>query len=123
MKTILILLLASAAFTTTAVTPSIIMFDDLSPATVSASGFRTDPIMNGYAGLQWQNFYVSDTRYGPYPSDGYKNGTVSPNNVAFNANGTPASLSGPTFDLNSGYFTGAWNDGLQIRIQGFVGPT
>jgi hypothetical protein len=99
-----------------------LFFDDIPTPNVTVSGFTTGPIPNGYANLQWQNFLAADTRYGPYPVDGYKNGTVSPNNVAFNAAGNPASISGSSFSLISGYFTGAWNDGLQLRVQAFSGP-
>ena len=78
-------------------------------------------IANGYAGLDWSNFFVlPGTQDGP---SGYENGTVSTPNVAYNAFGNPASISADTspFSLNSGYFTAAWNDGLTVSVVGQVG--
>ncbi len=75
----------------------------------------------GYGGLVWSNFWVANaSQLGLIPS-GYENGLVSPAYVAFNPGGNPATMSvaaGSTFTLNSGYFTGAWNDGLQIEAIG-----
>jgi hypothetical protein len=84
----------------------------LSVATVSANTVITfddlpsySQISNGYAGLNWNNFYVLNTPdYGLNPS-GYQNGTVSVPNVAFNAWGNPASISSTNsagFSLVSG---------------------
>src|SRR5262249_42470460 len=43
-------------------------------------------------------------------------------NVAFNGTGTPASLtSSSSFTLNSLFLAGAWNDGLQVTIDGYSG--
>ena len=85
----------------------VINFDDLPSDTPTR-------ISNGYAGLNWDNFYVLDgTKY--LPGIGYQNGIVSSPNVAFNAYGSPATISNPNgFNLVSGYFNGAWNNGLQI---------
>ncbi len=76
------------------------------------------PIPNGYAGFNWNNFYdVNPQIIGP---SGYENGLVSSPNVAYNGYGTPANFTSTTaFTLVSGYFTGAWNDGLNIEVQGF----
>ena len=58
---------------------------------------------------------------------GYYSGVVSPNNVAFNENGDPASItvSGGLFDLDSAYLTSAIDSVplLDIQVQGFVGAT
>lgn len=79
------------------------------------------PIPNGYGGLNWDNFWILDAvNYGLNPS-GYLNGMVSSNNVAFNAFSADAYIvSGPAFTFNSAYFTGAWNDDLTIRVQGWL---
>ena len=89
-------------------------FDDL------ASG---SAINNGYNGLDWNNFYALDGTN--YSNSGYQNGVVSPNNVAYNAYGNDASISvaSGTFTLSSGYFTAAWNDGLNIDVTGFNSGT
>ena len=89
-------------------------FDDL--ASLSA-------IPNGYNGLDWNNFYaINGTNI---TGTGYANGVVSPNNVAFNGYGNDASISvaSGTFTLNSGYFTAAWVNGLNIDVTGFNSGT
>jgi hypothetical protein len=54
--------------------------------------------------------------------DGYKNGTVSGNYVALNLFANPASLSSlSSFLFTGAYFTGAWNNGLNITVNGFLG--
>ncbi len=75
-------------------------------------------VPNGYGGFNWNNFYdVNPVLIGP---SGYQNGLVSPPNVAYNGFGTPANFTSSTaFTLVSGDFTGAWNDGLNIEVQGF----
>jgi hypothetical protein len=98
-------------------TPATITFDELTPST------HGDLIPNGYAGLQWNNFYVLNAvSYIDNPS-GYQNAVVSANNVAFNGFGDPSMVSATAFDLNSAYLGAAWNDGLQVEVQGFVGAT
>ena len=80
-------------------------------------------IPNGYGGFDWNNFYhLNSVNDRPNPN-GYLNGTVSSPNVAFNGFGDPASLStnNTPFTFNSVYLTGAWNNGLDISIQGFQG--
>ncbi|MBD2212249.1 PEP-CTERM sorting domain-containing protein [Nostoc linckia FACHB-104] len=90
----------------------VIDFDDL-PGDI-------DWIQNGYKGFNWNNFaYLNSANY-DNPS-GYKNGTVSNPNVAFNSSGKPAyvSINSGQFDFNSAYLTGAWNNGLNILVEGF----
>ena len=89
-------------------------FDDL-------ASFAT--INNGYNGLNWSNFSVID--HNANGASGYQNGVISLNNVAFNGFGNDASISvaSGTFTLNSGYFTAAWNDGLNIDVTGFNSGT
>lgn len=81
------------------------------------------PILNGYAGLDWNNFVLLNTPnftsvIGP---NGFANGTVSGPNIAFNGTGDAAAISGPTFTFNSAYFTGAWYNGLGITATGYLG--
>ena len=98
---------------------TLITFDDL---TDNGSG---TPIANGYAGLNWNNFYVLnavDLNSFSGPS-GYSAGMVSANNVAFNAFGTEAIISDSLFILNSAYLTGAWNNNLQVEVKGYNGAT
>ncbi|EKF04274.1 PEP-CTERM sorting domain-containing protein [Tolypothrix sp. LEGE 11397] len=95
----------------------VIDFDDL-PGNV-------DWIQNGYKGFNWNNFaYLNSTNY--FDPSAYRNGTVSNPNVAFNSGGDPASISinSGQFNFNSAYLTGAWNNGLNIRVEGlFQGST
>jgi outer membrane autotransporter protein len=94
---------------------TLINFDNLPPP--AAGGTL---INNGYSGLNWNNFYTVDATTTTYRPSGYVNGVVSPNSVAFNGYGNPASFSVTTgaFTLVSGYFTGAWNNGLTIEVTG-----
>jgi opacity protein-like surface antigen len=114
MKKLLACAALAAAMASIPVRADVITFDDLSVA----AGTYT-PIANGYAGLNWNNFYVYNTQ-GLAPS-GYVNGTVSGTNVAFNAGGNEAIVSSAAFVLNSAYFTAAWNDGMTIDVHGYLG--
>ncbi|MGD0262730.1 MAG: immunoglobulin domain-containing protein [Verrucomicrobiota bacterium] len=97
----------------------VLTFDDL-PETVNGLA-----VANGYGALNWNNFGEIDglglaNYVGP---SGYTAGVVSPNNVVFNGDGLPASISsaGAPFNLDSAYLTAAWNDNLQVQAFGFVG--
>jgi hypothetical protein len=97
---------------------TLITFDDLSVSPGVGS-----PI-NNYDGLHWSNFYVKNTLGAP--TTGYINGTVSPNNVAYNGSGTVAYFYDTPFtyfNFDSCYFTAAVNDGLNVEVQGFIGNT
>jgi hypothetical protein len=82
-----------------------------------------NPLANGYAGLNWNNFGALDTT--PFAANtGYHNGTVSGSFVGFNRFGDPASFSSATtFNLTSLYLTAAWNNGLNVQIVGNLGAT
>ncbi len=90
-----------------------VTFDDLSGS--------QDTVSNGYAGLNWENFYDLDTT--SFIPSGYVNGTVSPKNVAYNGFGDPAVIStvDDIFDFNSTYLTAAWNDDLTVLVEGYTG--
>jgi hypothetical protein len=77
-------------------------------------------IPNGYAGMNWDNFGALDPTQDFNPS-GYVNGIRSGDSVGYNAFATPATMStaGNDFDLKKGYFTGAWNNGLQVTVQAY----
>lgn len=93
-----------------------VTFDDLPPL-VNLS----DPIPNGYAGLTWSNMFYYDGSYPLAEGSGYDNGRVSGDHVAFNAGGGVGLISTTLFDLNSAYFSAAWNEGLNITVRGFNG--
>jgi len=88
---------------------AVITFDDLPQFAVP----------NGYQGFNWNNFFAvagDDPAVNP---SGYQAAVVSPHNVAFNGFGNPAIVSDShLFNLNSGYFTAAWKDNLQVQVIG-----
>jgi hypothetical protein len=100
-------------------------FDELAtPEDIPGLNYSTIP--GGYGGLSWNNFGVLDGSIRP-ASEGYHTGLVSPNNVAFNLYGDPASisLSGGLFNLDSAYLALALNldTPLNVQVQGIVGTT
>ncbi len=104
---------SNVTLTVVAGTPGLITFDDL-----IGTGL---PVPAGYYGLTWSNFYYLDgVAYGE-PS-GFVTGVVSTNNIAYNNNGTPASIvSSSPFNFLSTYMTAAWDDNLQVEVQGYAG--
>jgi hypothetical protein len=95
-----------------------LFFDDL-PTDGSVNA-----IPNGYGGLDWSNFYAFNPAAFGYTGTGYNNGVVSTPNVAYDGYGDPATISSATlFTLVSGDFTGAWNNGLHILVQGYNGAS
>ncbi len=93
---------ASMLLISTAVNAAILTFDN-----------QPGVIQDGYGGLQWNNFGYSYI----VPGSGYETGIVSGLSAAYNRNAAPASFSSTTaFTLNNAFFTGAWNDGLQIHV-------
>lgn len=87
-------------------------------------------VPNGYGGLQWTEFGIIQPQNYPINPGGYLAGMVSAPNVAFNAyvnadGSTTGSfyVANSLFDLDSAYLTAAWNDGLSVTVQGFVGTT
>jgi len=94
---------------------TIIGFDDL-------DGSGNQAIPNGYAGLNWNNFYTYDATNDPahLSPSGYDFSVISPNNVAFNGGANPVTVSSNTiFNLNSVYLHSVWRDGLQVQVIGF----
>ncbi|HVM47815.1 MAG TPA: immunoglobulin domain-containing protein [Candidatus Acidoferrum sp.] len=96
----------------------LITFDDL------PDSFDGDLVLNGYGGLNWENFYeVNGLEQATNGPNGYTEAVVSPNNVVFNAYASPAYILGPgaPFNLHAAYLTAAWNDNLQVQVLGFTG--
>jgi hypothetical protein len=53
---------------------------------------------------------------------GYNAGVVSISNIAYNAYGSPASISNSIpFNLISAYLTAVWYDNLQVEAKGYIG--
>jgi PEP-CTERM motif len=112
-----VLLVLSYGLKAFAANVEILTFDDLpTPATYGS------PVPAGYGDFQWNNFNYLDGA--DFIASGYQNGVVSASNVAFNGAGNPALFSSSgMFDLDSGWLTAAWNDGLSLEVLGFVGNT
>ncbi|MPM64473.1 hypothetical protein SDC9_111359 [bioreactor metagenome] len=94
-------------------------FDDL-----ACDGFIAIP--PGYGGLGWMNGYCMGESLSA--GTGYQPGTTSPTNVGLIGLETPTSSltlypASGVFTLYSGQFTAAWNDNLQLTIEGFQGAT
>jgi len=133
----LVLGLSSVALAT------VLTFDDLphilfTPAPIP--GEPIAPVPDGYGGFNWgslpnQMYYFDWTEYQKYVDDpaiygpgvvtqsGYKNGTVSTPNVAFNVGGNDVSITDGVFTFNGAYITAAWNNGLNIDIKGYNSGT
>ncbi len=80
-------------------------------------------IQNGYGKIQWENFGACDGFMRPM-TEGYRTGTISASNVAFNLGGEPGSIrSGAPFDLESAYLTAAFVNGLQLEVQAWTGTS
>jgi hypothetical protein len=114
------LVLISAAVTLGISFPAqaaVITFDDISDP------FEGTLISNGYAGLDWFNFYAANgaTAAAGNNGPGYANGVVSSPNIAFNGAGANASFSSPTsnnFSVSSLDLTAAFTNGLSVTISG-----
>lgn len=74
-----------------------------------------------YGGFSWSNFYYLDGTSGLNNNSGFHNAVVSTNNVAYNFGGDAAllGLGSGYFTFNSVHLTGVWNDGLNIKIDGY----
>lgn len=98
-------------------------FDDLHD---DGSGSTTIPYGYGMTDFYWSNFNVLSTSNNP--PNGYYNGTVSFPNVAYDPFGQPAILKSfdftnneyVPFNFDSVYLAAAWDNGLQIEIQGYT---
>lgn len=123
-KSLLLCIAGFFFFAFTLISPSlgtVVDFDDL---TETASGSF---ITNLYQGLTWTNFKAENAvlLMSNVGTNGYYYGMVSASNNAFNALGDPAEIdsSGTNFNFLGAYLTGAWNNNLNIEVQGFRGAS
>ncbi|WP_373693608.1 SdrD B-like domain-containing protein [Limnofasciculus baicalensis] len=80
------------------------------------------PIPSNYGGLNWSgDFYYSNGTNSP--GTGYDNGRVSGDYVAFNAFAASVGVGDGLFDFQSAYLTAAWNNDLNITVEGFFNGT
>jgi hypothetical protein len=89
-------------------------FDDIA----TPGGFAH---ISNYGGLNWHYTGVINTTLFPYVS-GYQNANTSGNNVVY-IEYSSISTTKPDirFDFFGANFTAAWNDGLQLTVDGWLG--
>jgi len=90
---------------------SVLMFDDI---TSDVNDFG--PIPDGYGGFDWTLDGVIHKDY--FVSSGYGNGVVSGDYVT-QAGDVGSNITGSEFTFNGAYFTAAWNNGLEMNIEGY----
>lgn len=81
-------------------------------------------VPNGYAGVNWRNWVATHSKL--YGANGYMNGTVSAEYVAYNSSGHPATISADRpFDLDGAFVSIAFTDAKRhdIRIRAWRGST
>jgi len=99
---------------------TVLTFGDIAINKSGLPPYQT-PIANGYGGLNWSNFYALAPDL--TNNNGYVNGIVSGDQVAFNYYGNPAAVSSSQFDFNGVYLTAAWRNGLNITVSGSLNGT
>jgi hypothetical protein len=96
--------------------PADVQFDDVA---LQPGQYRA--ISNGYADLDWDNFYVYNTSADDVKNSGFGHGTSSGSNAAFNGGGKNAGFSrGSAFNLLSVNLTKAWQANV-VHFDGYVG--
>ena len=95
----------------------IITFDDVGPGSIGL-------IPDGYRSLIWHGIYAGTSLYidgsQVAPGSGYDNGAVSGSYVGFNQLNVIRAQPGETLNFYGGYLTAAWNQGLNVSIQGYL---
>ena len=84
------------------------------------------PILDGYAGIDWNGFYALNTAL--WPDSGYANAATSGSNVAFTAGSdfstaTFSSPDGSAFTFNGASLTAGWRDNLVVDVSGYRNGT
>jgi len=113
----LLLGLAGAGALASDARASVLVFDDVAGA---IAGDPQGTIPNGYGGFNWSSFGFIDGAV-VHPGSGYENGTVSGSYVGFNEFANVATVSDTSFIFVGVYLTAAWNDGLNIQVEGLNG--
>ena len=97
---------------------NVLTFDDV--ATDPDSTWEAIP--NGYRGLNWNHFWVVAPQLDLSldPSQGWQNGLVSGDFLAYNQTGAPAEVSsGSVFNFDGASVNAAYRDGLRLTATGF----
>jgi len=85
-------------------------------------GITTDEIAripDGYGGLSWSPSFCVYRPPAAGANNGYVNGRISPDYVAYNGSGVPVDVRGSPFDFIGTYLTAAGQDSLSILIEGY----
>ena len=86
------------------------------------SGKTVEKIPSGYKGVNWHNWVNTNNEF--YNGEGYINGTMSGDYVAYNGSGHPAAIdSTEPFDFVGGFFSLAWSEveGETLHIKAWRG--
>ncbi len=94
-------------------TASVITFDNV------YAGTAWSAVHDGYEGFNWDQFGVVHKDY--LPGSGYANGAVSGEYVAYNQGANVATASGTSFDFSGAFLTSAWENTLDIQVDGYSG--
>ncbi|WP_212524408.1 cadherin-like domain-containing protein [Actibacterium sp. MT2.3-13A] len=78
-----------------------------------------DRFPRDYLGLDWSSRWFSAEADDWGGASGYANGVTSGTRIAYNGAARPVTISGTDFDLESGAFTAAWNDGLTLTVTAY----
>ena len=116
MKTIVMAMMVVLALISSDSLGTVLTFDDIGAVEEST------PIPDGYGGFNWEDFYYMNVPE-QWPDSGYNNGLVSGDYVAFPStyeNPGTGRILGELFTFNGAYLTGAWRDGLNIQVDGYL---
>ena len=89
---------------------TVLTFDDITTA-------DNAPVPDGYGGFDWEQIRVAKASL--HSGTGYGNGVVSPEYIAYNPDASVVTVGGTPFRFNGAYLTAAWNNDLNITVQGF----
>ena len=106
------LAVVTALFVTSNAQAAILTFDDITTA--------PEATITNYGGLQWTNTGVLDVTSYTYVPSGYQNANTSGDYVAYNKYASVASVSTSVFDFVGANFTAAWNDDLNLLVEGLL---
>jgi hypothetical protein len=88
------------------------------------TGEAVQKIPSGYERVNWHNWVNTHNRF--YNGEGYINGTMSGEYVAYNGSGHPAAIdSAEPFDFVGGFFSVAWSavEGETLHVKAWRGET
>ena len=97
---------------------TVLTFDDVMDP-MPATNAR---LPNGYGGLNWNNFWVINSKWDQSGGIGYTTGVKSPDYVAANYKGEVSSAGGGVFNFLGAYLTSAHDAPNSAVITGYLGP-